>query len=108
VFGSVVAVAFQSFFRSEMYQNNVFFKIFLTSTHQNDLKTLKIINLMQIKKNSIFFKNIFKIQKQTNPKRVEVFIIHALPFTLSTFYHRLQLFFLSMIVFQLYPLVCCF
>jgi hypothetical protein len=44
VFGSVVAVAFQSVFHSEMYQNNIFFifkKLFLASAHQNDLKTLK-------------------------------------------------------------------
>jgi hypothetical protein len=46
VFGSmvVVTVVFQSVFHSEMYQNNIFFifkKLFLTSAHQNDLKTLK-------------------------------------------------------------------
>jgi len=33
VFGSVITVAFQSVFRSEIYQNNIFFK------NQNDLKT---------------------------------------------------------------------
>jgi len=36
-FGSVVAVAFQSVFCLEKYQNNIFF-LFLTSTHQNDTK----------------------------------------------------------------------
>jgi hypothetical protein len=44
VFGSVVAVAFQSVFRSEMHQNNIFFlkkKLFLTSAYQNNLKTPK-------------------------------------------------------------------
>jgi len=44
VFGSVVAVAFQSTFHSKLYQNNVFLffkKLFLISTHQNDPKTLK-------------------------------------------------------------------
>jgi hypothetical protein len=44
VFGSVVAVAFQNVFRSEIHQNNVFFiflKSFLISAHQNDLKTPK-------------------------------------------------------------------
>ena len=41
VFGSVVAVAFQSVFHSKMYQNNIFFiflKSFLTSAHQMNLK----------------------------------------------------------------------
>jgi hypothetical protein len=41
---SVVAIAFQIVFHLKMYQNNIFFiflKLFLTSAHQNDLKTLK-------------------------------------------------------------------
>jgi hypothetical protein len=42
----VVAVAFESVFHSEMYQNNIyifiFLKLFLISAYQNDLKTLKI------------------------------------------------------------------
>jgi hypothetical protein len=62
---SVVAVAFQNVFRSEIHQNNIFFyfkKIFLTLVHQNDLKTPKNINLK--KKKLIFFKNAFKTQKQ--------------------------------------------
>jgi len=45
-FESVVAVIFQSVFYLEMYQNNIFFiffKLFLISVHQNDLKTLKIL-----------------------------------------------------------------
>ena len=40
-FESVIAVAFQSVFYSEIYQNNIFFifkKLFLTSAHQNNLK----------------------------------------------------------------------
>jgi hypothetical protein len=40
----VVAVAFQSVFHLEMYQNNIIFKrkkLFLKSAHQNDLKTPK-------------------------------------------------------------------
>jgi hypothetical protein len=44
VFESVVVIVFQRAFYSEMYQNNIFlifFKIFLTSTHQNDLKIPK-------------------------------------------------------------------
>jgi hypothetical protein len=48
VFESIVAVAFQSVFHSEMHQNNKFFifkKLFLTSAHQNNLKTPKNINL---------------------------------------------------------------
>jgi hypothetical protein len=37
-------VAFQSAFYSEMYQNNIFLKkLFLISTHQNNLKTPKIL-----------------------------------------------------------------
>jgi hypothetical protein len=40
----VVAVAFQIVFRAKIYANDVFLffkKLFLTSAHQNDLKTLK-------------------------------------------------------------------
>jgi hypothetical protein len=40
----VIVVAFQSFFYSEKYQNNIFFifkKLFLILPHQNDLKTPK-------------------------------------------------------------------
>jgi len=47
-----------------MYQNNIFFyflKIIFISTHQNDLKIPKNINLKQ--KILIFFKNTFKTQK---------------------------------------------
>jgi hypothetical protein len=43
VFESVVGVAFQSVFHPEMYENNVFFNLFLILAHQNDLKTLKKI-----------------------------------------------------------------
>jgi hypothetical protein len=41
LFGIVVAVAVQIIFRLEMHQNNIFFilkKLFLKSTHQNNLK----------------------------------------------------------------------
>jgi len=65
VFGSVVAVAFQNIFRSEIHQNNIFFylkNLFLTSVDQNNLKTLKNINLK--KKKLIFFKNAFETKKQ--------------------------------------------
>jgi hypothetical protein len=48
-FKSVVVIAFQSIFHSEIHQNNIFFHfkkiIFDISAYQNDLKTLKIINL---------------------------------------------------------------
>jgi len=49
VFGSVVMVAVQSVFCSEIYQNNVFLVFFfkLTSTHQ---KNLKIKNKLFLKK----------------------------------------------------------
>ena len=40
VFGSMVAVAFQIAFRAEIHVNDVFLKLFLTSTHQNDLKNI--------------------------------------------------------------------
>jgi hypothetical protein len=47
----VAAVIFQSVFYLEMHQNSGFFKkLFLTSTHQNDLKHQKNINLKQRKK----------------------------------------------------------
>jgi hypothetical protein len=47
MFGSVVAVAFQSVFHAEMHQNDIFFiflKSFLRSAHQNDPKHIKKIN----------------------------------------------------------------
>jgi len=46
-------VAFQITFYFKIHQNNIFFifkKLFLTLTHQNDLKTSKKFNLKQIKK----------------------------------------------------------
>ena len=63
MFESLVVVAFQNAFYLEMHQNNIFFifkKLFLTSAHQNYLKTLKNIDLIFLKKK---FKNIFKMQK---------------------------------------------
>jgi len=70
---SVVTITFQNVFYLEMYQNNIFFiflKLFLISAHQNDLKTPKNIKLKQRKKLKIliFFKNIFKMQKQIGLK----------------------------------------
>jgi len=47
MFGSVVAVAFQSVFHAEMHQNDIFFiflKSFLRSAHQNNPKHIKKIN----------------------------------------------------------------
>ena len=44
LFRSMVVITFQSVFYLEIYQDNIFFifkKLFLISTHQNDLKTLK-------------------------------------------------------------------
>jgi hypothetical protein len=51
-------------FNLKMYQNNIFFilkKLFLILVHQNDLKTLKNINLKQRKKlkNFKFFQKYF-------------------------------------------------
>jgi hypothetical protein len=48
----MIVIVFQSISYSEIYQNNIFFiflKLFLTSTHQNNLKTPKNINLKQKK-----------------------------------------------------------
>jgi len=43
LFGSVVAVTFQSAFRAEMHQNDVFFlKSIFISAHQNNPKHKKI------------------------------------------------------------------
>ena len=66
MFGSVVAVAFQSVFHSEVYIYYFLKKLFLTSAYQNDLKILKNINLKQIKNKKIskFLKNTFKTQKK--------------------------------------------
>jgi len=41
MFGSVVAVVFQITFRAEIYANDVFLKLFLTSAHQNDPKHIR-------------------------------------------------------------------
>jgi len=63
----VIAVAFQSTFHLEMYQDNIFFifyKLFLKLKHQNDLKTQKNINLKK-KKLNFFLKtkiNSYKIR----------------------------------------------
>jgi hypothetical protein len=56
VFGSMGTVAFQSVFHPKMYQNNIFFKkkLFLTSAHQNNLKTPK--------------KYYFKVKQKINKK----------------------------------------
>jgi hypothetical protein len=60
----VVAVSFQSIFYSKIYQNNIFLKkLFLTSAHQNDLKTQKNINLNQRKKIQFFSKALLKRKK---------------------------------------------
>jgi hypothetical protein len=36
-------VGFQSAFRLEIHQNNIFFNLFLTSAHQKDKKTVRKI-----------------------------------------------------------------
>ena len=41
----------------------------MISAHQNNLKTLKTYEFEVNKKNSIFFKNIFKTQKQTGLRK---------------------------------------
>jgi hypothetical protein len=64
IFESVVVVALQITFRTEIYQNNVFYifkKSFLKSAHQNDPKHKKI-NFLQNK-----FK-FFKMQINTKSK----------------------------------------
>jgi hypothetical protein len=55
MFGSVVTVTFQSVFRVEMYQNDVFFflKLFLRSAHQKDPKHKK-----KLAKKNEFFENV--------------------------------------------------
>jgi hypothetical protein len=60
----MTAVSFQSAFYLKIYQNNVFLifkKLFLTSTHQNDLKILKYINL---KKKIKFFLKFLKYKNK--------------------------------------------
>jgi len=55
----VIVVAYQITFYLEMHQNNIFFifkKLFLISTHQNDLKTPKIY---QFEANKNKNKNLF-------------------------------------------------
>ena len=56
----MIVVAYQITFYLEMHQNNIFFfifkKLFLISTHQNDLKTPKIY---QFEANKNINKNLF-------------------------------------------------
>jgi hypothetical protein len=50
--GIIVAVVFQSIFYLKIHHNNIFFilkNLFLTSIYQNNMKTLKNINLKKIK-----------------------------------------------------------
>ena len=57
MFKSKIAVADQSFFYSEIYQNNIFLflkKLFLISVHQNDMKILKKLKQKKFK----FLKNM--------------------------------------------------
>jgi len=66
-FGIVVAVAFESVFCSEIYQNNIFFilkNLFPTSAHQNDLKTQT--KIICSKKIQLFFNSVFAPQKKKN------------------------------------------
>jgi hypothetical protein len=68
LFEIMVVVAVQSVFCLETHQNEVFFlfyfKLFLTSTHQNNLKTYKKIILN--KKNSKFLEIQFTLYSQTH------------------------------------------
>jgi beta-glucosidase/6-phospho-beta-glucosidase/beta-galactosidase len=62
-----------------------FKKLFLTSVHQNDLKTQKKNNLKQKnKKNLNFFKNIFKTQKQTGTRTLVTFSSMSSPYYFKT------------------------
>ena len=58
MFGSVVVVAVQSAFRSEMHQNNIYFIIFLKFIF--DIKTIQKHKKINFKQKQIFklFKNI--------------------------------------------------
>ena len=67
----VVAVAFESVFHLEMYQNNIYFFYFFkiifdisVSKWFENTKNILIWSKEKNKKNLIFFKNIFKTQKQ--------------------------------------------
>jgi hypothetical protein len=67
LFGRVVVVAFQSAFRVEMYQNNIFFiflKLFLRSAHQNNTKYTKKI-IFNKKNNLNFYRIRFAPRFQT-------------------------------------------
>jgi hypothetical protein len=55
---------FKMFFIQKYIKIYFLKKLFWTSAHQNDLKIPKNINFK--KKNLIFFKNTFKILKQTD------------------------------------------
>jgi hypothetical protein len=62
LFVGVIAVAFQSVFNIEIYQNNFFFKINFKISVSNDLKYIKKLIFIFFKKNfyTVRFHRIFK------------------------------------------------
>jgi hypothetical protein len=72
LFGSMVVVIFLKYIKIIFF---IFKNLFLTSTHQNDLKLSKKNINLKLKK-LIFFKNIFKTQKQTDVQRyIKIFFL---------------------------------
>jgi len=68
MFGSVVAVAFQNVFHTEIYQNNIFFyflKLFLKLAYQNDPKHTKQNYFLEKIKNLNFYGTRCKLRFQT-------------------------------------------
>jgi hypothetical protein len=64
----VVAVVFQSTFRAEMHQNDVFFifkKLFLRSAHQNNSKHTKKINFLQKKIKIFWARGLHRVPKRS-------------------------------------------
>ena len=75
MFGSVIATVFQSAFRSEIHQNNIFFiflKIIFDISTSKRFKNLKKYNFKQ--KKSIFWQIRFQPRSQTHPK-IQIMII---------------------------------
>jgi hypothetical protein len=72
VFESVVAVAFQSVFNSEMHQNNIlFFKFIFDINASKRFKNTKKILILN-KKNKFFLKTIEQLSKHSLTITVEI------------------------------------
>jgi hypothetical protein len=111
LFGIVVAVAFESVFCLEIYQNNILFifkNLFPTSAHQNNLKTQK--KIICSKKIQLFFNSVFAPQKQngglvklTWVDSIFLFDVSFLNFFLKFYHFKLDYWALNFFIFFACP-----